>query len=66
LFFVLFLRILIIKSFEKGRRDDCRWDKNYDPRNRPWFIAATSGPKDIVFIIDASISMSYNNMLFFK
>ncbi len=26
--------------------------KDYDPRVRPWFIAATSGPKDVVIILD--------------
>ena len=29
----------------------------YDPRLRPWFIRASTGPKDIVFIIDKSLSM---------
>eukprot|EP00210_Caulerpa_lentillifera_P007421 g7092.t1 len=29
----------------------------YDPRIRPWFIAASTRPKDIVFVIDISGSM---------
>ena len=29
----------------------------YDPRIRPWYVAATSGPKDVVLIIDVSTSM---------
>mmetsp|Transcript_11387 Transcript_11387/g.21552 ORF Transcript_11387/g.21552 Transcript_11387/m.21552 type:complete len:729 (+) Transcript_11387:264-2450(+) len=29
----------------------------YDPRRRPWFVAASSGPKDVVLIIDVSGSM---------
>eukprot|EP00210_Caulerpa_lentillifera_P007423 g7094.t1 len=29
----------------------------YDPRIRPWFIAASTRPKDIVFVIDVSGSM---------
>ncbi len=29
----------------------------YDPRRRPWFVAASSGPKDVVLVIDASKSM---------
>lgn len=29
----------------------------YDPRVRPWYIAASTGPKDIVFVIDKSGSM---------
>ncbi|KAK3727819.1 hypothetical protein QZH41_008237 [Actinostola sp. cb2023] len=30
---------------------------DYDPRMRPWYIAATSGPKDIVIVLDCSYSM---------
>ncbi|XP_060584904.1 voltage-dependent calcium channel subunit alpha-2/delta-3-like [Ruditapes philippinarum] len=30
---------------------------DYDPRVRPWYIAATSGPKDVIIIIDCSYSM---------
>lgn len=29
----------------------------YDPRRRPWFVAASSGPKDVVLVIDTSRSM---------
>jgi len=29
----------------------------YDPRARPWFVAASSGPKDVVIILDISGSM---------
>ena len=29
----------------------------YDPRIRPWFIAASSGPKNIIMILDTSGSM---------
>ena len=29
----------------------------YDPRRRPWFVAASSGPKDVVLVIDISGSM---------
>eukprot|EP00803_Ostreobium_quekettii_P001841 evm.model.scf_1022.1 EVM.evm.TU.scf_1022.1 scf_1022:7170-8278(-) len=28
--------------------------KIYDPRTRPWYGAATSGPKDVVVLIDTS------------
>ncbi|XP_074641618.1 voltage-dependent calcium channel subunit alpha-2/delta-2-like [Tubulanus polymorphus] len=31
---------------------------DYDPRTRPWYIAATSGPKDVVIVLDCSISMN--------
>ena len=27
---------------------------DYDPRIRPWYVAATSGPKDVAFILDTS------------
>ncbi|CAH1794236.1 unnamed protein product [Owenia fusiformis] len=44
------------------------WSRNfigfhddYDPRTRPWYLAATSGPKDIVLILDASSSMAQSN-----
>eukprot|EP00210_Caulerpa_lentillifera_P007414 g7085.t1 len=30
---------------------------SYDPRIRPWFIGASTRPKDIVFVIDTSASM---------
>ncbi|CAH1252963.1 CACNA2D2 [Branchiostoma lanceolatum] len=40
------------------------WDTNfagfyndYDPRIRPWYIAATSGAKDVVVVLDCSHSM---------
>jgi Mg-chelatase subunit ChlD len=29
----------------------------YDPRRRPWFVAASSGPKNVVIVIDVSESM---------
>ena len=31
---------------------------NYDPRLRPWFVAASSGPKDVVIVLDVSGSMT--------
>ena len=30
---------------------------DYDNRKRPWYIAASSGPKDIIIILDISGSM---------
>lgn len=30
----------------------------YDPRLRSWYIAASSGPKDVVFVLDISLSMA--------
>eukprot|EP00056_Hartaetosiga_gracilis_P007728 m.111598 g.111598 ORF g.111598 m.111598 type:complete len:571 (+) comp12766_c0_seq1:99-1811(+) len=34
---------------------------SYDPRLRPWYVAATSGPKDVVVVLDSSGSMSTNS-----
>ena len=31
---------------------------SYDPRLRPWYSSAASGPKDVVVVIDTSGSMS--------
>jgi uncharacterized protein YegL len=33
------------------------WDEPYDPRHRPWYIAAASGKKDVILVIDRSQSM---------
>lgn len=34
---------------------------SYDPRLRPWYAAASTGPKDVVIIVDVSGSMSREN-----
>lgn len=31
--------------------------EDYDPRVRPWYIAAASGAKDVVLVLDGSLSM---------
>ena len=31
---------------------------DYDPRIRPWYIGASSGSKNVIFIIDSSGSMA--------
>lgn len=31
---------------------------SYDPRFRPWYVAATAGAKNVILIIDVSGSMS--------
>ena len=36
---------------------------NYDPRVRPWYVAATSGPKNVILVIDVSGSMRSFNRL---
>lgn len=35
--------------------------KDYDPRFRPWYVGAASGPKNVVLVIDMSGSMSLEN-----
>lgn len=34
--------------------DECG---EYDPRVRPWYVASSSGPKDVVIVMDISASM---------
>ena len=34
--------------------ENCR---DYDPRVRPWFVAASSGPKNVLLVVDVSGSM---------
>ena len=33
------------------------WCDDYDPRYRPWYAAAVTGPKDIILVLDGSASM---------
>ena len=41
-----------------GSPGKCPNGKNdYDPRKRPWYVSASSGPKDVVLILDTSGSM---------
>ena len=35
----------------------------YDTRKRPWYIAASSGPKDVIVILDISGSMRTNGRI---
>jgi len=36
---------------------------SYDTRERPWYVAASSGPKDVVLVLDTSGSMAMNSRL---
>jgi uncharacterized protein YegL len=36
---------------------------DYDPRSRPWYTGASSGPKDVLLILDVSGSMGEANRL---
>jgi Mg-chelatase subunit ChlD len=39
----------------------------YDPRRRPWFVAASSGPKDVVIVIDVSgLMLDYGRLTLAK
>jgi von Willebrand factor type A domain len=35
----------------------------YDPRKRPWYVAASSGPKNVILILDTSGSMDEQNRM---
>lgn len=44
--------------FYPGVLQDCPYgESEYDPRVRPWYVAASSGPKDIILVLDTSGSM---------
>ena len=36
---------------------------DFDPTVRPWYIAASSGPKDIILVLDTSGSMKMKGRL---
>lgn len=38
-------------------QDDGYCDPTYDPRFRPWYVSAISGPKNVIIILDLSGSM---------
>ena len=39
---------------------------SFDPRVRPWYIAASSGPKNIILVLDTSDSMRGQRMELLK
>jgi len=40
---------------------------DYDPRVRPWYVGATTGPKDVIIVMDRSGSMGgYNRLTYAK
>jgi uncharacterized protein YegL len=51
-----------------GNPKSCPTNYNeFDPRLRPWYVAASTGPKDVVLILDTSGSMeAYNRMALMK
>ena len=46
----------VYRTYPARQSEDCSW---YDPRKRKWFVAASSGPKDVIVVLDASGSMSF-------
>jgi len=44
----------VFRIFPARQSKDCN---SYDNRKRPWYVAASSGPKDIIIILDISGSM---------
>jgi Mg-chelatase subunit ChlD len=50
------------RIFPGRRSSDC----DFDPRERPWYIAASSGPKNIVLVLDTSGSMAGQRLVLLK
>ena len=47
-----------------GSPEECSNGKSeYDPRIRPWYVAASSGPKDVILVLDTSQSMESQGRL---
>jgi len=56
--YVLTLLILILCALTAGDKScDEGGYSSYDPRVRPWYVAGSSGPKDIILVLDTSGSM---------
>ena len=50
----------LMRTFPGYAQETCT---SYDPRVRSWFVAATTGPKDVVVVIDVSGSMMNANRI---
>lgn len=48
----------VFRIFPGRSSEVCDGSGGYDPRLRPWYIAASSGPKNVVMVLDTSGSMS--------
>lgn len=48
----------IYPGYEWDQGDDPECSPTWDPRFRPWYAAAASGPKNVIVIIDVSGSMA--------
>jgi len=47
----------------RDKEDTTKCGAKYDPRLRPWYLSASNGPKNVIFILDVSGSMSQNGRL---
>ena len=45
------------ERYPKSKWSDTYVCEEYDPRKRPWYVGASTGPKDIVLVLDVSGSM---------
>jgi len=57
----------VFRKFPGSPRTCPNGMNDYDPRVRPWYVAASSGPKDVILVLDTSGSMgSYNRLNIMK
>ena len=53
--FLTYILTSLLTAAEKSCNEE--GNSSYDPRVRPWYVAASSGPKDIILVLDISGSM---------
>ena len=53
----------VFRIFPARHWDNCT---GFDPRTRPWYVAASSGPKNVVLILDTSESMKGLKLKYLK
>ena len=60
----------ILRIFPGRPSDECSpyssSSVSYDPRRRPWYNAASSGPKNIILVVDTSASMDDDSLKLLK
>ena len=60
----------IFRIFPGRPSDECspysEYSVDYDPRRRPWYGAASSGPKNVIFVVDSSASMEGKSLKLLK
>lgn len=50
----------LFRQYPGDVREKC---STYDPRVRPWYVAATNGPLNVILVLDTSASMVRHNRL---